>query len=43
MGNLEGTEVLGLLIGDDDGWSVGKEMGRFEGVQQVCKQKRERG
>ena len=32
VGSLEGTEVVGRLLGDDDGWSVGNEVGLFEGV-----------
>jgi len=32
VGDLESTEVVGLLLGDDDDWLVGKEVGCFEGA-----------
>ena len=31
VGSLEDTEVVGCLLGDDDGWSVGDEVGLSEG------------
>jgi len=31
VGTLEGTEVMGLLLGDGDGWSVGVEVGSSVG------------
>lgn len=34
MGEMEGTNVVGLLLGDCDGRCVGEKVGRFEGARE---------
>ena len=34
VGRLEGNEVVGRLLGADDGWSVGEDVGLSEGAQE---------